>query len=283
MLTKSPSNSQGPTCRDGPVGSDADEKGTGLSLCHRRGSICSPPRSSAGYEPRTAPRSAAPTDGPTPVECSYGLRAFAGLLLRSKKAQELSNCDGRRGVFAVSAAGRAKIVDRFVALLNVFRHSEVTLFRAVQLLDRFLDSLGRRAERRQFQLASVAALRLAAKLEETKPVKLLAFLDKSVREKFSKEELIQGEFSILRATSFAAGPPTEVELLTAAFEPLGLDGPADEELRRGALALAHITLFCLELRGFLDTRETTAFCIVYVLRARWDAGTPDGGFSEIVG
>lgn len=282
MLESSPENSLGQNCREKRQAEACGRKGTTPNLHHRRDTFCSPPELSLNTEGNASQLLVSKTDGTGPVKCSYNTRSFAGLLARSNKAQYFSNCAARRKKFPVCAASRAKIVDRFVALLNLFRHSEATLFRAVHLLDLYIARLGRRVERRAFQLASISALRLATKLEETRPIKLMAFLDKSVQEKFSKAELIDGEFEILRAIDFVVSAPTEVELLTAAFEPLGLAGPDCDQLRLSALQLARLSIFCLEMRGCFDPRQTAAFCIIYALRAQLGSAHADGAFSNLV-
>ena len=167
-------------------------------------------------------------------------------------------------VTSVLTAQRARFIDRFIELLDVFQHSEATLFRAVQIVDRFALCIDRTLDKRTFQLTGIAALRLAAKLEETRPTKLNAFLENSVKKKFTKTEILQWELEILRVTDFTLSAPTELDLLFAATEVLEL---CEEGLRQAAARMARLSLFCLDLRDEFSTVEIAAFSLIYALRA----------------
>ena len=164
----------------------------------------------------------------------------------------------------VSETQRARFIDRFIELLNTFGHSEATLFRAVHIVDRFAASASRPLDKNTFQLSSLVALRLAAKLEETRPMKLNAFLENSVKNKFPKAELVRWELAVLAASDFALSAPTEIDLLFAALDALDLQ--QEEQLKEAALRLVRLSLFCLDTRSEFRTAEITAFALIYALR-----------------
>ena len=207
------------------------------------------------------------TSTETPVCGSAQRRIFASLLARSRQLPGNSNYNHLMDKEGRWATRRAKIVDRFVTLLGVFKQSEATLFRAVQMLDKYVTETPRKVDRRTFQLTSISALRLAARLEETRPMKLIDFLEKSVKDRFTKQEVVDWEMEILSVAGFSMSPPTELDLMLFAFDVLALDeGQSGETFRKVALRLLRRCLFCLETRVSFSAREIAAFCLIYVLR-----------------
>ena len=162
---------------------------------------------------------------------------------------------------------RARIVDQSAAIVETLDLGPMTLFRAVHIFDRFIQHSPEKIGKRSAQLAGIVSLRLAAKLETTKPaiVRLFNSLDDSLAGTFTKDEVVEFEAAAL---TVVAATPTELELLLAAFEALDLQ---DEQLQKVALRLARRCLLCTETRERFTTTEIAAYVLIYVLRALGEA------------
>jgi len=102
---------------------------------------------------------------------------------------------------------RDKICEWYYEVVDLFEISREVVSISLNLLDRFLAKVS--CEKAQFQLAAIATLNIAIKLQETRPLKLATFMKLS-RGCFTVENIIDCEFLILQTLSWHVHPPTSL-------------------------------------------------------------------------
>merc|ERR1719440_1104243 len=110
----------------------------------------------------------------------------------------------------VNAKMRAILVDWLVDVHKKYKCRSETLFLAVNLIDRYLET--QVTAQRQLQLVGVTSLMIAAKFEEVYPPQIKDFVyvtDKA----YSKEDILNMEISILKALNFKICRPTAMHFL----------------------------------------------------------------------
>jgi len=110
----------------------------------------------------------------------------------------------------VNAKMRAILIDWLVDVHKKYKLRAETLFLAVHLIDRYLET--QVTAQRQLQLVGVTALLIAAKFEEVYPPQIKDFVyvtDKA----YSREDILKMEVSILKVLQFKICRPTAMSFL----------------------------------------------------------------------
>lgn len=115
---------------------------------------------------------------------------------------------------------RAILVDWLIEVHLKFKLLPETLFITVNIIDRYLEK--QKVSKTRLQLVGVTALLIASKYEEIYPPELKDFVYITDRA-YSKQDVLQMEFSILNTLSFDITFPTAFRFLERYVKQLGED------------------------------------------------------------
>eukprot|EP00826_Nyctotherus_ovalis_P023382 TRINITY_DN1796_c0_g2_i13.p1 TRINITY_DN1796_c0_g2~~TRINITY_DN1796_c0_g2_i13.p1 ORF type:complete len:295 (+),score=51.88 TRINITY_DN1796_c0_g2_i13:384-1268(+) len=115
----------------------------------------------------------------------------------------------------ISDKARSKIINWMVGCQLRFRFSNESLFLAVSLLDRFLEK--QQTDSKALPLAAIAALLIAGKYEEVRPLPLDSLLNSS-GEKLSSAKARSMELQVLKSLDFEVAAPTVLQFLQRACQ-----------------------------------------------------------------
>lgn len=115
----------------------------------------------------------------------------------------------------INDKARSKIINWMVGCQLRFRFSNESLFLAVSLLDRFLEK--QQTDIKSLSLAAVAALLIAGKYEEVRPLPLETLLT-SAGEKHSSAKARGMELRVLASLDFQVAAPTVLQFLQRACQ-----------------------------------------------------------------
>ncbi|KAK2445667.1 cyclin [Trifolium repens] len=110
---------------------------------------------------------------------------------------------------------RGKCIDWVVSVVDYFNLLPDTLFLAVSCIDRFLSF--KPISSSKLHLLCVSSMFIASKYEETFPPRLEKFC-RVIKNKYSKEEILEMEIDILKTLNFDMGNPTTKTFLRAFIE-----------------------------------------------------------------
>jgi hypothetical protein len=117
----------------------------------------------------------------------------------------------------INGVYRAKMVDWMTEVLTAFKCSDQTFFVAINLLDRYFDSLNKESiclELHDLHTTGVVCMFIASKYEDVYPLLMKTVFNKIGHSKISIETILLKEMEILRAIGFTVGAsPTPLEFL----------------------------------------------------------------------
>ena len=126
------------------------------------------------------------------------------------------------------------MVDWMVEVLTAFKCSNQTFFLAINLMDRYFNSLNsgeqqRMLELNELHLSGIACMFIASKYEDVYPLLMKTVFNKIGHKKISIESIRSKELEILRVISFRIGAsPTSLEFLERYIDEV-LTSHADKE------------------------------------------------------
>lgn len=115
---------------------------------------------------------------------------------------------------------RAILVDWLIEVHYKYKLQQETLFITIRIIDRYLEAV--QVSKSRLQLVGVTALLIASKYEEIYPPELKDFVFLSDKA-YSKEDLLQMEYSILSTLQFDLTFPTTHRFMERYSHVLGSD------------------------------------------------------------
>jgi len=162
---------------------------------------------------------------------------------------------------------RAKMMDWMIEVLNLSKQKEETVLRAFYIMDLFFAKSKTRIPVDQLHKIGSVAMLIASKQEEVSPISLDTLLKTICRDKFTKDEILIGEFQILSTIEFRVSFPTIFELARCTFSLLRIN---DEEVRqffeKGSLLIAKMCLFSYDILNQFTYAEITALSLILSLK-----------------
>lgn len=105
----------------------------------------------------------------------------------------------------INGVYRAKMVDWMVEVLTAFKCADQTLFLAINIMDRYFDSLNKQniaLELHELHTTGVVCMFMASKYEDVYPLLMKTVLTKIGHGKISAEVIRNKEMELLRAIGF---------------------------------------------------------------------------------
>ena len=146
----------------------------------------------------------------------------------------------------VNGIYRAKMVDWMIEVLTAFKCADQTFFLAINIMDRYFDSLSRDnivLELQDLHITGVVCMFMASKYEDVYPLLMKTVFNKIGHQKISIESIRNKELQILRAIGFQLGGlPTPLEFLTSYVEKILKDHEDKEFIQLMSIYLAKMAL-----------------------------------------
>jgi cyclin B len=153
---------------------------------------------------------------------------------------------------------RSILVDWLVDVCSTFHLTMATLFLTVNLIDRYLE-LSPDVSRKEFQLVGVAALWVASKYEEIRPMEIHQLID-ICDSCYSKKQIFQKEKDIVHCLQFNLSIPTSLTFLLRFLKAAN----ANRQMAHMAMYILESTLGSYSLLHYLPSQMAAAS--VYLAR-----------------
>ena len=108
-------------------------------------------------------------------------------------------------------------MDWIIEVMKIYQHQDKTIFRAFDLIDRFLEKCPQKIKAKNFHLLGTVCLMIASKSEEVSFIHVEQVIKNITYNKFSKEEIIETQLAVLQILDYRVNEPTLFELCNCAF------------------------------------------------------------------
>lgn len=146
------------------------------------------------------------------------------------------------------------MVDWMIEVISAFHMSLDTFFLAVKVMDYFLSKSITRYSDEQVHLIGIACMLIASKFEEVQPFSMKVMVDTVAKRKFTAQEVLAMELTILEATHFELHLVTPIHILEYICEAL----PLPQALKRTAEIALVINQMSMQVQAAAPSAQAVA-------------------------
>ena len=166
----------------------------------------------------------------------------------------------------ISKKQRAKMVDWVIEVLGIFDQTPETIFRAVLLIDSYLDETEERHSIAELHLLGVSCMFTASKVEEVRPLKMRSVVEEICKFKFNRKQIAEKERLICSTLKFALNQPSLRTYGRSLLSLLDLPKKVARPIRQYALLLQKMFLYSYDILSVFTFEQLAAFSLIISLK-----------------
>lgn len=151
-------------------------------------------------------------------------------------------------------------------VLSIFKQSDATIFRSIQLLDQYLKCEEEAQKVKDLHLIGVCTMFISTKLHELHPIKMRQMVNDISKGKFTTEMIMDKELQILKAIGFRAHRPTIHCFAAALFTISGIEKKFKGSIEKYGVLLQKMFCFSYDIVNVYSPFQLALFSAIISLK-----------------